>query len=49
MKTKKSNFKVLIFYAILIAAIILSLSVMFSQQECLASIDFERFIILAAL
>ena len=33
MKTKKSNFKVLIFYAILIAAIILSLSVMFSQQE----------------
>ncbi len=33
MKTKKSNFKVLIFYFILIAAIILSLSMMFSQQE----------------
>ena len=33
MKTKKSNFKVLIFYVILIAAIILSLSMMFSQQE----------------
>ncbi len=32
MKTKKSNFKVLIFYFILIAAIILSLSVMFSNE-----------------
>ncbi len=33
MKNKKSNFKVLIFYFILIAAIILSLSMMFSQPE----------------
>ncbi len=33
MKTKKSNFKVLIFYFILIAAIIFSLSVMFSNEE----------------
>ena len=33
MKTKKSNFKVLIFYIILIAAIILSLSFMSSKQE----------------
>ena len=33
MKTKKSNFKVLIFYIVLIAAIIFSLSFMFSNQE----------------
>ncbi len=33
MKTKKSNFKVLVFYFILIAAIILALSVMFSNEE----------------
>ncbi len=33
MKNKKSNFKVLIFYVILIVAIILSLSMMFSQPE----------------
>ncbi len=33
MKTKKSNFKVLAFYVILIVAIILSLSMMFSNQE----------------
>ncbi len=33
MKTKKSNFKVLIFYVVLIVAIILSLSLMFSNQE----------------
>ena len=30
---KKSNFKVLIFYIVLIAAIIFALSLMFSQQE----------------
>ncbi len=33
MKTKKSNFKVLIFYVVLIVAIILALSMMFSNQE----------------
>ena len=33
MKTKKSNFKVLIFYLVLIVAVILALSMMFSQQE----------------
>ena len=33
MKTKKRNFKVLIFYIVLIAAIIFSLSFMFSNQE----------------
>ena len=30
---KKSNFKVLIFYVVLIVAIILALSMMFSKQE----------------
>ena len=30
---KKSNFKVLVFYIVLIAAIIFALSLMFSQQE----------------
>ena len=33
MKTNKSNFKVLIFYLVLIVAVILSLSMMFSNQE----------------
>ena len=33
MKTNKSNFKVLIFYVVLIVAVILSLSMMFSREE----------------
>ena len=33
MKNKKSNLKVLIFYVVLIAAIILALSLMFTNRE----------------
>ncbi len=44
MKTKKSNFKVLIFYFILIAAIIFSLSVMFSSKEAAEPIKYSDII-----